>query len=129
MYYDKNNVTSTSNQKEYRPPYRSRRILGWLKPVFNVSEAELLSFVGLDMFVMLRYIKLCINCALFSTFICLFFLVPSYQAGSGVSSACDDSKSEDNTKDSTYCQKEEFNKFTLQVCTKYLTLIYIILSF
>jgi len=50
-------------------------------PVLQVGDEELLALVGLDSYVMIRYIKLCWRLFAFSTVLCLCVLVPVYRSG------------------------------------------------
>jgi hypothetical protein len=63
------------------PPVRQRWPLAWVLPVLAVGDEELLALVGMDSYVMIRYIKLCWNLFSFSTVLCLCVLVPVYRSG------------------------------------------------
>ena len=63
------------------PPVRSRWPLAWIGPTLAITEDELLHLVGLDMFVMIRFIKMCWKMCLFATLLCSCLLVPCYIAG------------------------------------------------
>ena len=95
--------------KGREPPQRSRVPFGWARATLSVSEADLLDFVGLDAFVLIRYIQLCWKICGFATLLCLVVLVPVFAMGNdyGVSESCASGDL------STACQEEYFNVFTL----------------
>ncbi len=46
-----------------------------------MGDDQLLHLVGLDFYVMIRYVKLCWKLFAVSTFVCVCILVPVYSAG------------------------------------------------
>lgn len=60
------------------PPYPSDSLFGWFFAIRKVSEAELLRMVGLDAYMLLRFIVVCYKFSLFLTFWGLLVLVPCY---------------------------------------------------
>ena len=92
------------------PPPRSRWPLGWVWPVLSVNDEELLELVGLDAYVMVRYIRLCwIMCAA-AAFVCVCLLVPIY---SSASKEDDDTWCADGTS-SGACEQQTYYKSTLR---------------
>ncbi|TPX37211.1 hypothetical protein SmJEL517_g00833 [Synchytrium microbalum] len=69
--------------KRVAPPKLPRGCLSWLVPIFYVTEAELISNVGLDGAMLLRFLKMC--CQLFAVLsvIGAFVLIPLNVTASG----------------------------------------------
>ena len=63
------------------PPVLSRWPLAWIYPTLAVTDEQLLFLVGLDSFVMIRFIKMCWKMCLFATLVCCVVLVPCYVTG------------------------------------------------
>lgn len=53
---------------------------GWLKSINEVSEGDIMTMVGLDAYMYLRYIKICIKLSIFLSLWGLLILVPVYSA-------------------------------------------------
>jgi hypothetical protein len=65
------------------PPLpRPRWPLGWVWPVLAVEDEQLLQLVGLDAYVMVRYIRLCWKMCAAAAVVCVGVLVPIYEAAS-----------------------------------------------
>jgi type III secretory pathway component EscR len=62
------------------PPIPSDSILGWLKAINEISEGDILTMVGLDAYMYLRFIKICLKISVFLTLWGLVVLVPTYGA-------------------------------------------------
>ena len=63
------------------PAQPSKYPFGWLWQVSQISEEELLQMVGLDAYMFMRFIKLCIKFCFVVTFLGLVILVPVYATG------------------------------------------------
>ena len=92
------------------PPKRSRWPLGWIRPTLSVEKDHLLHLVGLDSFVMIRFIRLCWKLCLLPTVVCCCVLVPCYRAGN-VANKDDNAMTIDDDK--VRYDVQEFNSFTL----------------
>lgn len=62
-------------------------IFGWLFEIIEINEDELLHMIGLDGYVMIRYLNACFRIALFSTFLGILVLVPIYSTAGGYSTS------------------------------------------
>lgn len=56
--------------------------LGWLKPIFSVSEEEVIRKVGLDAAIFLRYLWTCFRIVVIISLFATFLLMPVYGTGS-----------------------------------------------
>eukprot|EP00981_Chlorochromonas_danica_P012618 scaffold5218_cov150-Ochromonas_danica.AAC.10 len=63
------------------PPAPSRLPFAWLYSVFMVRDEEVLRMVGLDGYMLLRFITLCLRLACFFAFFGVAVLVPVYSSG------------------------------------------------
>lgn len=89
------------------PPGRGRWPLAWVWPTLSVTESDLLHFAGLDLYVMVRYVKLCWKLMAFATVVCCTLLVPCYVNGDQVDVTSEECNNADN-KNSADCTKEAF---------------------
>lgn len=64
------------------PPEPSWYPFAWIAEIANVSEAEVLRMVGLDGYMMIRYLSVCFRVSLFLSFFGLVVLVPVYSSAS-----------------------------------------------
>ena len=75
----------SADRREHEPlelPERPRSVFGWLQPVLTVGGGmELLDLVGLDAYVMLRFLKMQARICGFSALCGLLILVPTYSTG------------------------------------------------
>ena len=60
------------------PPYPSEKLFGWFFAIQKVSEEDVLQMVGLDAFMCLRFIAVCLKFSIFLTFWGVVVLVPIY---------------------------------------------------
>ena len=65
------------------PPAPPRYLFGWLMTLARISEDDLLHMVGLDGYMLLRYINICFRISLFLTFWGVVVLVPVYGNSAG----------------------------------------------
>ena len=64
------------------PPKPGTYPFAWIGSVLNVNDdTELLEMIGLDGYMLIRYIKACLKISLFITFFCLLIMVPVYSRG------------------------------------------------
>jgi hypothetical protein len=75
------------------PPVPPSYPLGWLVSTLKVDDEDLIKMIGLDGYVLVRYLKLCIRMTSFMFFWGLIVLVPIYNDGT--------------------CDKQYWNKFTI----------------
>lgn len=69
------------NSQHEKPITRSRYPLAWIWPLLSMSDERLLFLVGLDSYVMIRFVRLCWKMCALATFICCGVLVPVYSSG------------------------------------------------
>jgi hypothetical protein len=95
----------------YQPPIkRSRFPLAWVKPLLTMTDDRLLFLVGLDAYVMIRYVRLCWKMCALSTFVCVAVLVPVYSSGQQKKiRRCE----YDHQNDDQICQEQDFSIYTL----------------
>jgi hypothetical protein len=65
------------------PPIPSGYPGGWIISVMKISHDEVLRMIGLDGYMLLRYINACLRIACFCGFWGLIVMVPVYQSGNG----------------------------------------------
>lgn len=65
------------------PPPPSAYPFGWIIAITKVSDEQFLSMVGLDGYMMMRYITICCRIGYFFSFWGLFVLVPVYYSAPG----------------------------------------------
>ena len=64
------------------PPKPGSYPFAWIVSVLNVNDdTELLPMIGLDGYMLIRYIKACLKISLFFAFFCLIIMVPVYSRG------------------------------------------------
>lgn len=73
-------VTHKLTQERRVPPIPSARALAWAWETLRVTDDQLLRMVGLDGYMLIRYIKLCIKASLFFSFLGLLVLLPIYHS-------------------------------------------------
>ena len=66
------------NRVPGRPP---RYLLGWIRHIMGVSNAEFLRMIGLDGYMLLRFISVCFKFCCFGSFFGMVVLVPVYGNG------------------------------------------------
>ena len=65
------------------PPAPRRYPFGWVPAILAVKEGELVRMVGLDGYMLIRYINICLKMSAFLTFYGLFVLSPLYATAQG----------------------------------------------
>ena len=65
------------------PPPPSTGILGWLSSLRSVSEDDILTMVGLDAYMLMRYINICFRITLFISLWGVLVLAPYYASSGG----------------------------------------------
>jgi hypothetical protein len=65
------------------PAERPSQFLAWIPAVVVMNGKETLNRVGLDAYMLLRFIRLCTRISLFSSIIGLIFLIPVFVNGNG----------------------------------------------
>jgi len=96
------------------PPVRSRwPIVGWLIPTLRVGDEELLFLVGLDSYVLVRYVRLCWKITAFSTLVCLALLVPVYASGGETANMDCTAEARQDATDDELCAQQQFSIYTL----------------
>lgn len=98
------------NSQYEEPVTRSRYPLAWVMPLLTMSDDRLLFLVGLDSYVMIRYVRLCWKMCALATFICCVVLVPVYS--SGQQKKVRECYSE-HGDDDQICQGQDFSIYTL----------------
>jgi len=100
----------SADSKFRPPPPRSRWPLGWVWPMLSVNDEELLDLVGLDAYVMVRYIRLCWYMCAAAAFVCVGILVPVYSTAQDQD---DDTWCTEGTS-SGACEQQTYYKSTLR---------------
>lgn len=62
------------------PPIPSTYPLAWIISILKVSDSELLHMVGLDGYMLIRYIRLCLHASVFFSIVGLVILLPIYHS-------------------------------------------------
>jgi len=60
-----------------------RTPFGWIAPVLSIDDDEVLSMVGMDGYILLRFLRMCTKVALGFGVVSVVFLVPIYGTGNG----------------------------------------------
>jgi hypothetical protein len=60
------------------PKSPDKAFLGWLRMLFKIKETDVLNMVGLDAYMLLRYISMCIKLSFFLAFFGCLVLAPIY---------------------------------------------------
>ena len=86
--------------------------------MLSVSDVQLLKFVGLDAFLMVRYVRFCLKVCLFSTALGTGALVPLYMRGADWEADAEAERSEAEREaelgdDDQVAEFERYNRFTL----------------
>jgi len=76
-------ITRKFQKSKRVPPVPPRYFFGWIVEIMKVSESDFLYMVGLDGYVFLRFIKLCLKISCFFTLWGLLILLPVYVSSSG----------------------------------------------
>lgn len=66
--------------KRRSPPQPSKFAFAWILSIFDVEEETVLKTVGLDAYMMLRFITVCFRICAFFTFFGLVILIPVYES-------------------------------------------------
>lgn len=74
-------ATDLHSSKMGKVPKRPQGLLRWVKPVLQVRGKEVADLVGLDAYMLLRVIKLCIRISLFASVVGCIVLLPVYASG------------------------------------------------
>jgi len=79
-----NRIKSKYIESNRVPPKPGSYPFAWIGSVLSVhDDTQLLPMVGLDGYMLIRYIKACLRISLFFAFFCLIIMVPVYSLGAG----------------------------------------------
>ncbi len=78
-----NRLTKRFKKSGRVPPTPSAYPFGWIVAIVNVSDEEVLAMIGLDGYMLIRYITICCRIGFFFSFWGVLVLVPIYHSAPG----------------------------------------------